>query len=532
MFGLFGTIIKIQAFENKRFDRLKEKHAGYKKKAKAKTSFAEQYVKETKFINTVIVKQNQIFYLALVLTRNILGVLNDLETDDTDQWKAIQVQVHNFLKLIVFNLDRNDQALILLTLEVISEIVQRFGIPPDLKSTYLSLRLQRFFESLVYLAPYLVFAQLFVRSAFSKAELQLVVPSVLASTNDRYFRDNISHLVSLISANQSVKETLIDKEYYLGIMQLYLTLVEKKVAKGVNRFEKFDLMRALINSLINLANQPEQADKMISNPLFKKLLQFAFDTKDVGLLKLVNNVTAFCSPALTSCMKERVLLIRDLLLDLDLQQHRQQLFEGIAILSNCCLANDWEGFLNKKFLQLMNQLLQGIDGPLRLQTTLLVAQLCRDDKTAGILAKHDTLALVFGTIDAVKDREERFQKLFVAYQLILMNFRMDSYLRDVCGLVEDFLHNEFAERNVRVVSFLNELLFILQVKHADDPEIQSLVVKRSQIYNEEWEARCGITEYADRPQFGGMQGYDEAEMFADGMDYGYDDDDAEYLDDY
>lgn len=532
MFGLFSTILKIQAFENTRFERLKEKHQGYKKKVKAKASFAEQYVKETKFFNTVIAKQNQIFYLSLVLTRNILGVLNDLETEDIGQWKAIQAQVQHFLKLIVINLDRNDQALILLTLEVISEIVQRFGVPQDIKTTYLSLRLQRFFESLVYLSPYLIFAQLFVRGAFSKAELQFVVPSVLASTNDRFFRDNISNLVSLISASQSVKETLIDKEYYLGIMQLYLTLVEKKVVKGVNRFEKFDLMRALVNSLINLANHTEQANKMIVNPLFKKLLQFAFDTKDVGLLKLVNNVTAFCDPSLTVCMKERTLLIRDILLEMDIKEHRQQLFEGISILSNCCLAKDWEGFLNKKFLQLLNNLLQGIDGPLRLQATLLVAQLCRDEKTANIMAKHDTLALVFDTIDAVKDREERFQKLFVAYQLILMNFKMDSYIREICSLIDDFLNNEFAERKIRVVSFLNELLFILQVKHQDDAEIQALVVKRSQIYNEEWEARCGIADYEGRPQMeAAYYGYemDNPEMMAEDLDYGYDDDEEDYL---
>lgn len=478
MFGLFSTLIRIQGFENKRFEKLKEKHEGMKKKSKVKMSFAEQFVKETKFINIIIAKQNQIFYLSLILARSILGLFNEIETDNVDQWKAIQNQVHKYFKLIIVNLDRNDQALILMTLEVVSEIVQRFGVPKDTKETYLSLRLQRFFESLVYLSPYLIFAQLFVRGAFSKAELQHVVPSILASTNDRFFRDNISNLVSLISANNSVKETLVEKEYYLGIMQMYLMLVEKKVAKGVNKFEKFDLMRALINSLINLASHTDEANKMIVNPLFKKLLKHAFETKDVGLLKLVNNVTAFCDPSLTVSMKERVLLIRDIVLEMDPVQNRQQIFEAVSILSNCCLAKDWEGFLNKKFLQLVNGMLQGIDGPLRLQATLLVAQLCRDDKTAAIMAKHDTMNLIFATIRAVQDREELFQKLYVSYQLILMDFKVDPFLRDICTLIDNFLENEFAQRNIRVVSFLNELLFILQVKYKDDPEIQGLVIRR------------------------------------------------------
>lgn len=481
MFGLFSSLIKIQSFENKRFERLKEKHVGLKKKAKTKNSFAEQFIKETKFINTVLLKQNQIFYISLLLTRNILGVLNDVETEDIHQWRAIQAQIHSYLKLIVFNLDRNDQALILLTLEVVSEIVQRFGIPKDIKQTYLSLRLQRFFENLVYMTPYLIFAQLFVRGAFSQAELQYVVPSVLTPTNDRFFRDNISNLVSLISANTSVKETLIEKEYFLGIMQMYLTLVEKKVAKSVNNFEKFDLMRALINSLINLANHNEQANKMITNPLFKKLLKFAFETKDIGLLKLVNNVTAFCDPALTvDTMKERVLLIREIAEEMigNIKQNRQPLFEVICILSNCCLGDKWKGFLSKKLLQFINAILQSADGPMRLQCILLVAQLCRDEKTSEIMAKHETFSLIFGGISAKKDREELFQRLFVAYQLVLMDFKLDAYMRPICELIEDFMENEFAQRNIRVVSFLNELLFILQVKLKDEPIIQALVIKR------------------------------------------------------
>ena len=62
--------------------------------------------------------------------------------------------------------------------------------------------------------------------------------------------------------------------------------------------------------------------------------------------------------------------------------------------------------------------------------------------------------------------------------MILMDFKVDPYLREICTLIDNFLENEFAQRNIRVVSFLNELLFILQVKYKEDPEIQGLVIRR------------------------------------------------------
>ena len=390
MMGLFQTLVKIQAFENKRFESMREKHNGLKKKVQTKLSFAETFLKETKHMNTIIAKQNQIAYLSMTIARSIAELTKDIEAPDMKHWQDVQNLMLSYLKLIVYNLDRNDQALILLTLETISDFVQNFGIPKDINKTYLSLRLQRFFKSMVYMAPYVIFAKLFVRKAFSEAELKLVVPDILQTPNDKYFRDNISNLISLISSNNSVKETLIEKELFLGILGMYLTFVEKKSAKGINKFEKFDLMRALVNSLINLASNTEQANLMIKSPLFKKLIQYAFDTKDIGLLKLVNNITYFCEPSLTvKFMKERVLIIRDNVEQLgsNTKVTRPALYEMISILSNCCLGDGWEGFLSKNLLGMINTFLQENDGPLRLQTILLVAQLCRNEKTTTIFQK-------------------------------------------------------------------------------------------------------------------------------------------------
>src|SRR3990167_4023776 len=444
IFELMNTLIKIQTFENKRYEKLREKYTTLKKKAASKSSFAEQFVKEVKFMNTIIAKQNQIFYLSLLIAQIISNFARDIDPSESALLQQVMSQMHHYMKLIVSNLDRNDQAVILLTLETISEFVTEWNIPNEMKSTYLSLRLQKFFDNLVYMSPYLIFAQLFVRGAFSEAELKLVVPSIIASSNDRYFRDNIINLVSLISANGFVKEVLVEKEYYIGILGMYLSLVEKKMTKGETRFDKFDLMRGLINSMINLANEPAQANLMIKNPLFKKLLQYSFETKDIGLLKLVNNITAFCDPSHTLALKEKVLKIRDLVVETyngTHKQKRQVIFEMFGILSNCCLSEGWEGFLNKEFFQILTANLQAEDHQMRLQSILLVAQLCRCEKAVTLLKNKGALDMIFLPKRRVPDREELFQKLFVAYHLVLMDTNVDDFIQEILDLVNDFLEN-------------------------------------------------------------------------------------------
>ena len=153
LMSLFTILTRIQSFENKRFERIREKHQALKKRVQAKPSLAKQLIEDTRFMNTVITKQNQIFYLSLLISRMIVEQIFESEMGDINHSELLD-QLHSHLKLIVSNLDRNDQALILLTLEVISDIVQRAGIPKDIKSTYLSLRLKRFFDGLVYLTPY------------------------------------------------------------------------------------------------------------------------------------------------------------------------------------------------------------------------------------------------------------------------------------------------------------------------------------------------------------------------------------------
>ena len=136
---------------------MREKHQALKKRVQAKPSLAKQLIEDTRFMNTVIIKQNQIFYLSLLISRALVDQIFESEMGDVN-YSDLLDQLHNHLKLIVSNLDRNDQALILLTLEVISDIVQRAGIPKEIKSTYISLRLKRFFDGLVYLTPYQIFA--------------------------------------------------------------------------------------------------------------------------------------------------------------------------------------------------------------------------------------------------------------------------------------------------------------------------------------------------------------------------------------
>ena len=196
-----------------------------------------------------------------------------------------------------------------------------------------------------------------MKGGFSEAELKIVVPSLLAPSNDKYLRMNKTNLISLISADTSIKKTIFEQEYYLGIMSMYLGLAEKKIAKGIMSFDKFDIMRSFINSMINLCNLPEQANAAILSPIFKTIIQKAFETKDLGLLKLVNNITRFCEPAHTKKMKDRVLNIRDIIDALPgglNRQNRPIIYEMISILSNCCLSDDWEGFLSKNLLLLIN----------------------------------------------------------------------------------------------------------------------------------------------------------------------------------
>lgn len=483
--NLMDILNKIQKFENRRFKRMWDKHTDLKKKSKLKPAYMEKYIKETRHLKTVMAKQNQTFCISLAFVIDMLKIITVVSEEELEEILKGSVEkivnyMLTYLKLIVPNIDRKEQTLILLTLKTISEIVNLFGVPDDFSDTYFSLRLMRFFENQVYLTPYLIFAQMYNEGAFSEAELKWVTPSILTPTSDKYFRDNTSNLVSLISGNSAVKETLIEKEYFLGILKLYLKTVEIKMNKGEKDFSRYDLMRSLCNSMMNLANHPGQANLMISNVLFKKLLQYAFDTKDIGLLKVVNNVTRFCDPEHTKNFEEKALLIRDALLEIIplTEETRDQAFEMMGILSNFCLGANWEGFLTKKILSFFNQQLRAPDGPMRLQTILLLSQIVQNEKIARLCDEYGTLKILFEDHSPTMDREELFQRLFVAYQLTLSGFSIEKYLLWVCNIIRSFLLDEFQDRVLPVVSFLNEFLFILQVKFKHHSDVEELVVKR------------------------------------------------------
>lgn len=201
--SLFTTLVKIHGFEYNRFERMREKHRKLQEKAKAKPSLIEQLLKETKFMNTVIVKQNQIFYISMIIARMML---HSFEYEENPQVIAkLEAAMSAFVKLIVKNLDRNDQALVLQTFDTIYDIVSKFGAPEDFRKTHISLRLQRFFDTKLYMCPYMVFAQLFNEKVFSKEDLKIVVPSIMGEVTDKYFRENICNLMSLISSNTTVR---------------------------------------------------------------------------------------------------------------------------------------------------------------------------------------------------------------------------------------------------------------------------------------------------------------------------------------
>jgi len=59
------------------------------------------------------------------------------------------------------------------------------------------------------------------------------------------------------------------------------------------------------------------------------------------------------------------------------------------------------------------------------------------------------------------NREEAFQKLYMVYQLAMNDINLSPIYPDALYLIDSFIENEFRERNMKVVSFLNELMTVL-----------------------------------------------------------------------
>lgn len=215
-----------------------------------------------------------------------------------------------FSRFMVRTLDRNDPALILTSFEMMNRIFDYFGVPEIIKEEHLALRMERFFENKVYLYPYLLLAKLFRFNALEKEEIKIIIPSVVSKTEDKAIRQNMFQLLSLMSFKQSVKECLIENEFDIGLFGVMMTLVKKKHSQGITNFSKSQIQRALINTVLNLSSDPTEACSLMKNPLFKIILKIGFETLDIGLLKIINNVTHFCPPELTLKMEKTVLVIR------------------------------------------------------------------------------------------------------------------------------------------------------------------------------------------------------------------------------
>ena len=102
--------------------------------------------------------------------------------------------------------------------------------------------------------------------------------------------------------------------------------------------------------MLNLSSDPYEAKSLMMNSLFSKhILPIGFETLDSGLLKIINNVTYFCPPELTLKMEKTVVQIRPILNSLFYEEKCQNMLaisEILSILSNCCLGEKYDNFLD------------------------------------------------------------------------------------------------------------------------------------------------------------------------------------------
>lgn len=512
---ILNTLLKIFECEFSRFERLALRHEKLKSRAIKHGDLVPKLEKDTKSINIVIAKQNQIFHMCLeILNRSnfLVDKFNLME-----QYEAavheITVIFQRFACYLVKTLDRNDPALILTAFEMMDKIFDYFGIPDFIKKEHLALRMERFFENKVYLYPHYLLGKLFRYNFLDREELKIIIPSIVSSTDDKRIRQNTFQLLSLMSFNQTVKESLIENEFDIGLFGIMINLVRKKHSKGVKNFSKSQIQRALINTVLNLSSEPKEAQAMINNPLFKFVLKIGFETLDVGLLKIINNVTYFCPPDDTKKMKKNVLILREILKKLYYEEEGQNMLaisELIGILGNCCLEEDWLGFLDKEFLKMLFNLQVHQNDHVRLQVIMLIAQLCAHKKSATILYKKNLITRMLTSV-RIDLREESLQVLYVIYQLILCGVDISEILQPVVDIVQDFLDLEFRERNVRVVSFMNEFLTILQVNYNNFEFMGELMEQRFSHYNLEWEKKVGLEDVMVEDNFA----YDDLMFYAD-----------------
>jgi hypothetical protein len=469
--------------------------------------------KDTKSINVVIAKQNQIFHMCLeILNRsNFLDDrFNEAEIEDMHE---ITSMFQKFSCFLVRTLDRKDPALILTAFEMMDKIFDYFGIPEFIKTEHLALRMEKFFENKVYLYPYLLLGKLFRYNFLDREELKIIIPSIVGNLDDKRIRENTFQLLSLMSFNQTVKESLIENDFNLALLAITLQLVKKKHAKGITTFSKSQFQRSLINTMLNLSSEPKEATALIRNPMFKHIIQIGFETLDIGLLKIINNVTGFCDPNDTKKMKQNTRILREILKKLYYEgqcQNMMAISEILGILGNCVLGDDWQGFLDKETLKIIYNFQAHQSDHIRMLNIMLMAQLCMNKKAATIFMKKGLITRMLSAVN-LDNREETFQILFVIYQLILCGIEIEEVLQTVVDIVQDFLDMEFRQRNVRVVSFMNEFLTILQVNYKDYEFMNELMEQRFSHYNWEWEKKVGLEDMLVDENFG----YEDFMFYAD-----------------
>jgi hypothetical protein len=104
-------------------------------------------------------------------------------------------------------------------------------------------------------------------------------------------------------------------------------------------------------------------------------VKIGFETLDIGLLKIINNVTHFCPPEMTLKMSETVVAIREILKTQFAESNKNFLViqELIGILSNCCLGEKYDNFLDKQTLDIIKNLMICESEYISLQTVLFIA---------------------------------------------------------------------------------------------------------------------------------------------------------------
>lgn len=503
---ILNHVLKIFKFEFERFGRLEQRQNKLSIRAEKEDSLIPRLSADTLKINKLIANQNLTFIhcLELIKRSNIFDIL---EQDD--------VYFNKFSDLLVKTLDRDDHALNLLAFQVLDNILNKHS--PEVSKLHLALRMERFFVNQNYLYPYSILARLFQKGSLDRAELKLTLPALLQSCSDKNMRMNLFNLLSFMSIDNTIKETLISEQEDKSLLQITMKLVKKKMEKGVTDLSKSEMFRALVNTLINLTTEPKAADKMMENPVFQDFIEMAIQSQEIGLLKIINNATYFCNPEQTKKMKGVVIKLREVLKDSFASQDIQLSFEILGILSNCVLGSKWEGFLDQDTFKILKVLLSSdLEPKMKLQAFIFIAQICQSHKNAAFLASKGFFERVMYTNLDPNNREECFQFLYVIYHVVHSGVDIVEILNIVISLLEEFMIQEFREKQIQVVGLVNELCSLLEFKYLEyeqNPEVEQMVrqlmITRFSIYNENWEMKVGIEQMEEAAQID----YDSFNMY-------------------